>query len=326
MLDINDRKIYAILKIVSDAQEPIDSYVISARLQELDIDMSPRTVRYHLKALDERGLTEVKWREGRIITKKGRDELDNAGVSDKIGLVSSHIEELSYAVDFDLVKRSGRVVINVSLIHKSEFKKAIKIMREVFEKKITMGSKVLIANSGERIGGELVPAGKIGFGTLCAINLNAIYLKHGIPVESRFGGVVQIKDNKPLRFTELVSYAGSTLDPHEIFMRSKMTSVREAAKGEGKILAGLREIPANSKKFAEEIMEECDQAGIGRAIYVGNNGSLVLGMPVGVGRVGVVIPGGLNAVAACEEWGVETESKALSALVDYDRLIDFAQL
>ena len=39
---------------------------------------------------------EVKWREGRPIPKKGREELDNAGISDKIGLVSAHIEELSY--------------------------------------------------------------------------------------------------------------------------------------------------------------------------------------------------------------------------------------
>ncbi len=313
----NDRKLYSILKIVSEAQGPIDSKEISLRLRELGFNISARTVRYHLKSLDQENLTEVKWREGRVVTKKGREELDNAGISDKIGLVSSRIEELSYAVDFDLAKRLGKVVLNISLFHKSEFKKALRIMQQVFKSKLTMGSKVLVEDHGK---------GKIAFGTLCAVNLNAIWIKHGIPVESRFGGVLQIQDGKPLRFTELVGYSSSTLDPHEIFIRSKMTSVREAAKGNGKILVGLREIPAASKKLALEIMEEADQAGIGKALHIGNNGSLVMGMPVGVGRVGVVIPGGLNAVAACEEWGIETESKALSALVDYERLIDFNKL
>lgn len=199
-------------------------------------------------------------------------------------------------------------------------------MSEAFRKNLCMGQLVLLAQPGQKIGELKVPVGRVCLGTMCATNLNGILLKAGIPVESKFGGVLQLDGGEPRRFTELVSYSGSTLDPHEIFLRSKMTSVREACKGSGKILAGLREIPASAKDRAEEIIALADQAGLGRTIYIGRPGQPVLGMPVGVDRVGLVIPGGLNPVAACEEWGLEVENKALSTLIDRDNLIRFDSL
>jgi repressor of nif and glnA expression len=135
-----------------------------------------------------------------------------------------------------------------------------------------------------------------------------------------------MEGGKPLRFTELISYAGSTLDPHEIFIKSKMTSVREATDGCGKILAGLREIPAISKQSAEAILALAEAAGLGNALYIGRPSQPVLGMPVGVERVGIVVPGGLNPVAAAMEWGLEVESKALVALADYAQLVSFEEL
>jgi repressor of nif and glnA expression len=196
-------------------------------------------------------------------------------------------------------------------------------MKAVFEKGFGTGNRVIVAEAGQEIGGIVVPPEKIGFGTLCSINLNGILLKHSIPVDSKFGGILQIEDSHPRRFTDMISYDGSTLDPHEVFLKSKMTDVREATNGSGKILASLREIPAVSKDEAEAILRKADSAGLGKILLIGRPGQPVLGMPVGMERVGIVIPGGLNPVAACEEWGIETESKALSALVDFERLKNF---
>ncbi|MFH1576818.1 MAG: NrpR regulatory domain-containing protein [Candidatus Margulisiibacteriota bacterium] len=311
-----DKKLNTILKIVAESNEPIGSPDISLKLKELGIEMSERTVRYHLQQLGEEGLLKVFWKEGRMLTKKGKEELADSMVSEKIGLVSSRMESLSYLMGYDLTEKKGSVIINLSYFHKGEFKKALKIMAEAFKKKFCHGQFVSVSEA----------AGKVCFGTMCATNLNGILLKAGIPVESKFGGVLQIEDSKPLRFTELVSYSGSTLDPHEIFIRSKMTSVREACKGAGKILAGLREIPAASKDKAEDIIKQAEAAGFGGTIYIGKPGQPVLGMPVGIDRVGLVIPGGLNPVAACEEWGLEIENKALSTLIDYDQLVRFDSL
>jgi len=326
MVNEIDRKVNAILKIVGEVAEPIGSVEIAEKLKEQGIEMPERTVRYHLKMLDEQGLTRGKWKEGRMITGKGKEELSNALVFEKVGFLSSRFEAMAFRMDFDLDKKSGQVILNLSLFHKPDFKSALKIMKAVFEKGYGTGNKVMVAEAGEQIGNITIPAGKVGFGTLCSINLNGILLKHSIPVDSKFGGILQIENAEPLRFTDMISYSGSTLDPHEIFLKSKMTNVRGAAEGSGKILASLREIPAVTKDEAEAILRKTDSAGLGKAILIGRPGQPVLGMPVGMERVGIVIPGGLNPVAACEEWGIQTESKALVTLADYKDLTYFSDL
>ncbi|MDD4179201.1 MAG: NrpR regulatory domain-containing protein [Candidatus Margulisbacteria bacterium] len=323
MPDDLDRKTNAILKIISESREPIGSVEISEKLKEAGIDMPERTVRYHLKKMSDEGLMNVHWKEGRMITNKGKDELSNSLVSDKVGFMSQRIETMAYKMDFDIHEKSGQVILNISFIQKADLAKALKVMAGVYKQKLGMGEMVAIIKENEEINGVVVPAGKIALGTLCSINLNGILLKHAIPVESEFGGLLQIEDGRPLRFTDIINYSGSTLDPHEIFLKSKMTSVREAAAGAGKILAGLREIPAASKDEAEAILRRTESAGIGRALMMGKPGQTVLGMPVGVERVGIVVPGGLNPIAAVEEAGIETESKALVTMVDYGKLINF---
>lgn len=319
-----ERKINAILKIISESSKPIGSAEISDRLKELGINLTERSVRYHLKIMDEDGLTKGLWKEGRMLTEKGFEEVNDSSVSSRVGFIISKIESLAYQMDFDFNKNKGKVIMNVSFIPADKFKTATQIMAEVFDNELGMGDRVAIANQGETLGGKIVPEGKIGFGTLCSINLNGILLKNTIPVESKFGGVLQIEDYKPLRFTDLISYSASTLDPLEIFIKSKMTSVREVvSSGAGKVMAGFREIPAVSKYKAEEILQKAKEAGLGSALMVGKPGQPLLGMPVGMGRVGIVILGGLNPIAAVEEAGIPTESKALTALEDYSRLKSF---
>jgi len=326
MPDELDRKTNAILKIISEAREPIGSVEISEKLKATGIDMPERTVRYHLKKMSDEGLMNIHWKEGRVITSKGKEELSNSLVSDKVGFMSQRIETMAYKMSFDVHEKTGQVILNLSFIRKDDFAQALKVMADVFKNKLGTGEMVATADAGEEIGGVIVPAGKVAFGTLCSINLNGILLKHAIPVESEFGGLLQIENGRPLRFTDIINYSGSTLDPHEVFLKSKMTSVREAAEGSGKILAGLREIPAASKDEAEAILRRTESAGIGRAMLIGKPGQALLGMPVGVERVGIVVPGGLNPIAAVEESGIATESKALVTMVDYKRLISFWDL
>lgn len=321
-----DRKTNAILTIIGEAKRPIGSTEIASKLQELGFELSERTVRYYLKNMSEEGLIKIFWKEGRMITSKGREELGNARVSDKVGLMSSRIEAMSYLMDFDLAQRQGTIILNITYIRDKDFPLALKLMRPVFQKKMSMGERVLVAKGGSEIGKIIVPKYKIAFGSLCSINLNGILLRHSLPIESKFGGVLQIDKGKPHRFTELISYSGSTLDPHEIFIKSKMTAVREATSGSGKILAGLREIPAVSHEKAEEIFDRVEQAGLGGVLFIGKPGQPVLGMPVGVERVGIVVAGGLNPIAAVEEAGIETESKALGSLLEYNQLQSFWDL
>jgi len=322
-----ERKTNAILHIIANSEKPIGSKEISIALKKQGIDLTERAIRYHLKIMDEKGLTEIIWKEGRSITELGHAELENALVSDKVGFVISKIESMAYEMDFDLDKKTGKVILNVSLIAKADFLRALKIMKKVFDKKLSMGVLVAVAHEGELLGTFVVPYGKVAFGTICSINLNGILLRYAISVESKFGGMLQIDNYHPLRFTDLISYSGSTLDPLEVFMKSKMTNVGVAAEsGAGKIMASFREMPAVARKGALPILRRAEDAGFGNALVIGQPGHSVLGVPVGIGRVGFVVPGGLNPLAALEEEGLATESRALVTLIDYQELRLFCDI
>ncbi len=92
-----ERKVVLILKILNKNPTPLGARLIARKMQERGVHLSERTVRYHLKLMDERGLTEfVGRRGGRIITNMGMDEINNARVRDKISLSIARIDVLSF--------------------------------------------------------------------------------------------------------------------------------------------------------------------------------------------------------------------------------------
>ena len=316
-----ERKVITILKILSESPEPLGARVIAQRLHDYGVDLGERAVRYHLKIMDERGLTRLIGRDGRLVTESGIEELKSALVSDKVGFVISKIELLAIQTTFDWEKRRGQVPVNISFFPKEQFTKALKAMRDAFEAGICVSDLVAVANEGERLAGVTVPEGKIGFATVCSIIINGALLKAGIPMDSKFGGLLQIRNNKPFRFVELIEYAGSSLDPSEIFVTSRMTSVGEVARGgEGKVLANFREIPALCRPVAEEVISGLREAGLGGLLVMGDTSQSVGEVPVELNKIGIIILGGLNPVAAAVEAGIEVENHAMSALVEYQDL------
>ena len=132
---------------------------------------------------------------------------------------------------------------------------------------------------------------------------------------------MEIAGGKATRFTSLISYEGSSLDPLEIFIRSKMTDVIGAVKNRsGKILASFREIPVVCLEEAKRLKQTIMERGIGGILLIGQPNSPLLGVPVGIDKVGMIIVGGLNPIAALEESGITTESKAMSTLYEYSQL------
>lgn len=319
--------LYAILDILEkNTGKIIGSREISRQLRQHGINLTERTVRYHLKILDERGFTKVFGREGRMITPKGKEELMQSLVSKKIGFVISKIENLAYLTDFNLDTMKGNIILNVSFFLEEYFEKALKIMKPVFSSPFVMSDKVVIKKSGDKIGDILVPEKHIGFGTVCSVTINGIFLKAGIPVSSKFGGVLQI-DNEPIRFIALISYDGSSLDPLEIFIRSKMTDVNNAVKKKsGKILASFREIPIVSIDKALYLQKRLKEKNIGGILKIGEPNQSLLEIPVGVDKAGVVIVGGLNPIAALEESGIPCISKAMSTLYEFSNMIYFKDI
>jgi repressor of nif and glnA expression len=322
-----NKTMIAILKILDKEPQVIGSREISRKLKLYGIDLTERAVRYHLKILDERGYTKVFGKEGRQITEKGRRELHNVLVLEKASFVSSRIETLSYLTTFNLDTLQGDVILNISFFSEKDLEKALRIMKPVFQSPYVMSNRLLIAKKGEAIGEVLIPEGKVGIATVCSITINGIFLKEGIPVTSRFGGVVEVINKRPVRFLSLISYEGSSLDPHDIFIRSKMTDVLGAVKkGTGRILASFREIPVVCVEKVKELAKELSKRDIGGILVIGEPNKPVLGVQPGIDRAGIVIVGGLNPVACLEESGIQTESKAMSTLYPFSGLKGYREL
>ncbi len=322
-----ERKVLAILKVLSSTPDAMGSRVIAERLKGLGIELSERGVRYHLRLMDERGLTQLVGRDGRLITPAGLQEVKDALVQDKVGMAISRIEALSFRTNFDLNTYTGEIPANVSYIPKKDFSKALKAMRPVFDAELCVSNLVTTAEEGETLGGIIVPKGKVGFVTVCSIIINGSLLKAGVPMESRFGGLLQIRKNKPFRFVELIHYAGCSLDPSEMFIKAKMTSVSKVvSEGNGRILANFREIPVACRDLVNEIITRLKGAGLGGVLLMGETSEPVCEVSLELNRIGMVLIGGLNPVAAVEEAGIEVDNHANSILIDYRSLKKFTEI
>ena len=323
-----ERKVVSILKVLNDFHEPLGARVIAEHLKGYGIELGERAVRYHLKLTDERGLTQLMGRrDGRLLTERGIEELRSALVKDKVGFALSRIELLAFRTDFNWEKRSGSIPVNVSFFPKEKFSEAIRAMKPAFGHRLSVSDLVAVASEGRQLGELVIPPGKIGLATVCSIIINGSLLRAGIPMDSRFGGLLQIRNHKPLRFVELVHYAGCSLDPSEIFIKAKMTSVGEAVRnGNGKILANFREMPALCGPLAGEIIARLGEADLWGLLVMGNISEPVCEISVEPNKIGMVLLGGLNPVAAAQEAGIEAEHHTMSTVMEYRDLIKFEEL
>jgi repressor of nif and glnA expression len=320
-------KLISILKVLSESSEPMGSITIARRLEDDGVFLSERGVRYHLKIADERGYTQPAGRDGRMITEEGRREVKDALAPQHLGFVRDKLELLAYQTSFDPEKGSGQLPINTSLIDKEQFKKALAVMKDVFKSGLCVSELVATAPAGEKLGAVVVPEGKIGLATVCGVAVNGVLLKAGVPVEFRFGGLLEVRNLKPRRFVAIIDYAGTSLDPSEQFIQGRMTSVGEAARtGSGKILGVFRTVPAPAREVVEEKIARLKEVGIGGVFALGGTSEPLCQIPVALNRVGIVQLGGLNPVAAAVEAGIEIENVAENGLIDFRELRSFWKL
>lgn len=327
MKEKKEKKRLAILRVLKDADRPLTSVRIAREMLASGIDISERTVRLYLKSLDEEGLTENFGKRGRLINDHGLTELANSRVIEKVGFLSAKIDQMTYSMNFDLAKKAGTVVINATILTKEQLARCAPIISRVYDKGYAMGRLVALLKPEERVGDILVPKGMVGLGTVCSITLNGVLLQYGIPTKSRFGGLLEIRNQRPERFVEIISYDGTSLDPLEVFMKGGMTDLVGAVEtGDGWIGASFREIPGASRSRVEDLAQKLDKIGLGGFLEIGGPGQPLFEIPVGEGRAGAVVIGGLNPVAILEETGVRLNSKALAGLIEFGRLFPYKEL
>lgn len=317
----SQRRLIEIIRVINAADKPIGARAISDELSSRGYEVGERAIRYNLKIMDELGFTKKEGYSGRILTPLGKRELSDALVDDRIGFVNARIEEYMYRSSFDPRSDDNRVVVNTSLLDKRDSERAMEAMRQVFDAGFAVSRRVLIQDEGEEMGAVPIPEGFLGVSTVCSITVDGMLLQGGIPVNTTFAGVVEVRDGALSQFTDLLAYAGSSLDPMRVLMSRKTTRVDEAVRrGNGFLLANLREIPVAAIDQAQELLDEAKGAGIDGLMRISEAGEPNMGCPVGAGKVGIVYCAGVNAVVAAEELGIEIRTMPISSIQDYRRL------
>jgi len=327
MSDRVERKRLLMMKILRESGAPLSSQKIQEQLTSRGMDISERTVRFHLQALDSLGFTGYKEKKGRYLTPQGLMELAKAHVYDRVGFLSAKIDDMTYKMTFDPLSAQGSVLVNLSLVEKVHRDAVSALVPPVFASGLAHGTLMALIDEGEQVGDNVIPEGMVGLGTVCSITYNGALIQAGIPVTSVFGGLLEIHDRAPDRFTAVIRYDGTSLDPLEVYITSRMTTTGEAVKnGNGQVGASFREIPSSARERAMDTDALFKQRGLGGYLKLGYPSQTLLDIPVGEGRVGMVVAGGLNAIAPLVEAGIPIRSKALSGLIDYSSLFSYEEL
>jgi repressor of nif and glnA expression len=230
-------------------------------------------------------------------------------------------------MEFDLATGRGTIVVNLSHLPVTEARRALAAMRAALASRFCTSRRIALLKPGERLGTHQVPRGMVGLATVCSVTINGILMSHGIPVHSVFGGLLAVEGYEPTRFVDLVHYGSTSLDPLEIFIKSGATSVGQAVtRGSGIVGAGFREFPAVAREHVVQLVDQAARWGLHGVLAIGGPSQPLTEAPVDLGRCGMVVCAGLNAIAVLEEANVPTTSRAMETIVDYEQLADIDEI
>ncbi|MEM1581617.1 MAG: NrpR regulatory domain-containing protein [Candidatus Bathyarchaeia archaeon] len=315
------RKEIEILRILSELMEPVGSTFIKRELEKRGFFLSERTIRYHLKMLELRGLVSGHERGGRIITEKGLEELSRSLVSQRIGFVITRFLSMAYSVTYDPATDSGLVVANISIADKDSCDKIIEVVNMLHETNLLLAPYIKILDENEEYQNIFVPEGKIALFTVCDLTIDGILIHSGIPIFFKYGGLVQVVNRRPLRFIELISYEGTTVPPLELFVRSSQTSIMKVIRtGSGILPAAMREILAEAREKTLEILSALRDEGWGGILSISAPNEPLLGVPISMDRFGLCMVGGLAPGAALTEEGIKVETFAPHCLIPIEEM------
>nr|MDO8082085.1 NrpR regulatory domain-containing protein [Candidatus Freyarchaeota archaeon] len=313
-----------ILKVLAKEKSPISSKKIADELLRRGYKLHESTVRYHLHTLETLGLTMNKGVRGTIITQKGMEELNSNLAGERVGYIIDTLDRLTVGVTFNPKDGKGKVEVNVAFVKKEDLDRCLTIIKET-PRELVPSLKVKIADEGEILGDTLVPEGKACIANLACTTVDAMLIKEGIPTTSRCNGLLEIRDRKPVRFTEIITFEGTSIDPARMYIKSGMTSARRVATtGSGMISAVLSEIPSAALDKASEIINNLRLFDISATLKIGDIGRPVFGLGVSNSqRVGIVNVAGMNQFAMFYESGIEVDMSSIATLLDFQ---DFREI
>jgi repressor of nif and glnA expression len=310
-----ERKYIEILRILREHQEPMGAKRLSELMAERGFILSDRAVQYYLSYLDSMGFTAKVGNQGRVLTPEGRQETDNALVDDRIGFIISKLERLAYRSTFDPATSTGDVAYNLSIVPEASVEMAKLAFDEVVNARCGFFGSYRIIDRDPR-----VPQGCTGFISICSISMDGVFQRQGIPVKMAFGGRLEIEQETPRQFRDLIAYRGTTIDPLELFISSGLTSISAFVRSRtGITLANVREVPSTAQKQVEETIHLMNACGFVFPVTMGNQ---VLNLPENPFRLSIVAFSGLNFIGNCVEHGIDIRTEIGAGNIRFSKIVD----
>ncbi len=219
----------------------------------------------------------------------------------------SRIENLMHKVSFDPRKMEGEIITNTSMVDLKMLEPTLRIFRDVMESGLSVSPYLKVETFGSRA--KIMSA--------CSITVSGVLLKAGVPVRPKGGGVVEVIDREPVRFTDMLMYWATTIDPIDVLISQELTSVvRMMQTGSGRILGNLQEAPMLARERIEERLEVLAEAEFAGVLDLGDPNMNVLGVSVERDHIGISLVGGTNIVAAAMSRGIGIETESISSLTE----------
>ena len=237
--------------------------------------------------------------------------------------VNHMIEDYAMRVTFNPVAGEGTIVYNLSLIKNEDLEYAISILKDAFRSGVSVSGFVRFVPSGEKFQYLVIPPGFTGICTMCSITFDSLLIRRGIPINPIGGGVVEIEDRAPVRFTHMILYEHTTIDPLQVLMSQKTTSVISVMrKGSGNLLANIREFHMEAEPLVGMVLDELAGSNYYGILEMGAPNCPLLGVPVSPQYVAIAAIGGTNPMAAIRESGRFVQVQALKGLMDVRDMAD----
>jgi global nitrogen regulator NrpRII len=235
--------------------------------------------------------------------------------------IRNRIEDLAMEVSYDPVENTGKIIFNLSLIPRRELESAISVFRNAYRAGLSVSDRVRVLSEGEVISGFTIPPGYAGICTMCTITLDGVLLRKGVPVRPVGGGLVEIVDRVPRRFTHMILFEATTVDPLEVLVAQDLTSILRVMKeGNGTILGNLRQCHMEAESLVIRLLDGLTEGGFTGILEVGAPNVPLLGVSVDPQYFGVAMVGGTNPMAALKEEGIPVVTRSLKGVMDVEEM------
>jgi repressor of nif and glnA expression len=216
-----------------------------------------------------------------------------------------------HQVSFDPAQMKGKIITNTTIVKKEYLQEMLSVFSDAIAAGLSVSPLVKVLEDGRTA----------NIKTACSLTISGVLLKNGIPVRPKGGGLVEVIGREPTRFTDMLMYWATTIDPIDVLTAQGLTDIAAMMRtGNGRILGNLLEAPMLAREKIEEVLDLLAGAEFAGVLELGEPNMDVLGVFVERDHVGIALVGGTNLVAAAKEIGIKVDHESISDLTDVSEM------